>query len=112
MATATKTLEKDIEALRRDVSALAESLSHMTAGAGDAKAAVRNGIDEGVNGAAAASRDFLANAAKFGSHSAAVAEEAAGDVTSYVAGEIKRNPFVAVAAAAAVGFLAGISQHR
>jgi ElaB/YqjD/DUF883 family membrane-anchored ribosome-binding protein len=112
MATATRNLEKDIAALRQDVTALAESISQMAAGTDKAKAAVRNGIDEGINGAASAGRDFLAHAAHLTSHSAEVTEEAASNAASFVAGEIKRNPLMAVAAAAAVGFLAGMAQHR
>ncbi len=112
MASATKTIEEDIQALRGDVAALAESIGQMASGAAAAKAAVKNGVDEGLDGAARAGREFLSDAAKIKSHSARAAEEAASDVTSMLAGEIKRNPFMAVAVALGVGFVAGIVQHR
>ena len=40
------------------------------------------------------------------------AEEAASNTASLLAGEIKRNPFMAVAAALFVGFIVGTAQHR
>ena len=109
MAGTTKTVEEDIQALRTDIAALADSISRM---ASDAGKAAKNGVDQGVNGAVEAGRDFLSDAARLKTHSAQAAGAAASDVTSMLAGEIKRNPFVAVAAALCVGFVAGIAQHR
>ena len=70
------------------------------------------GAHKGMNGAARAGRQFASDAAELKSDSAHAAGNAASDVTSLLAGEIKRNPFVAVAAALCVGFVAGIVQHR
>ena len=112
MATATKNLEEDIHALRTDIAALAESISHMASSASDARSAAKNGIGEGLKEAAGAGRDFVSDAAKLKADSGQAAGEAAGNVTSLLAGEIKRNPFVAVAVALGVGFVAGIAQHR
>jgi ElaB/YqjD/DUF883 family membrane-anchored ribosome-binding protein len=112
MTSATKTVEGDIQALRADIAALAESVGQMISGAGEAKQAARNGVEEGLNGAARAGRDFISDAGKLKSHSVHAAGEAASDATSLLSGEIKRNPLVAVAAALCVGFIAGIAQRR
>lgn len=112
MASTTKTLEEDIQALRTDIAALANSISHMGSGAADAKKAARNGFDEGLKDAAGAGRDFVADAAKLKAHSAEAAGEVASDVTSMLSGEVKRNPLIAVAIALGVGYIAGIAQRR
>ncbi len=109
MTSSTKTLEEDIQALRGDVSALVESVSKLVTGT--AEAAQQN-ADSGLNGAARAGKEFMADAGKFKSDSVHAAQEAAHDASSLLAGEIRRNPFVAVAAALAVGFVAGIAQRR
>jgi ElaB/YqjD/DUF883 family membrane-anchored ribosome-binding protein len=112
MASTTKTVEEDIQALRADITALAESMSHISSGAANAGKAAKNGVDKGLHGVAGATHDFMADAGRLTGHSAEAAQEAANNVSSLLAGEIKRNPFVAVAAALCVGFVAGIAQHR
>ena len=112
MASTTKTVEEDIQALRTDIAALADSISQIASGAANAGKAAKKGVDKGLNGAASAGHDFMADAGRLTGHSAEAAEEAASNVTSLLAGEIKRNPFVAVAVALGVGFVAGIVQHR
>ncbi len=112
MASETKNLEQDIQALRADVAALADSIGRIVSGAADAKTAAQNGLGEGLDGAARAGRDFLSDAARLKSHSADVAGETAGDAASALAGEIKRNPFMAVAAALFVGFIVGTARRR
>jgi hypothetical protein len=109
MATTSKTVEEDIQALRGDVAELAKSVSAIVSGAVNG---AEKGSHKGVNGAARAGNHFASDAAGLTSHAAEAAEGAVADVTSLLAGEIKRNPFVAVAAALCVGFVAGISQHR
>ena len=112
MASTTKTVEEDIQALRTDIAALADSIGQIASGATNAGKAAKNGVDKGLNGAADAGHQFMADAGRLTGHSADAAEEVAGNVTSLLAGEIKRNPFVAVAVALGVGFVAGIAQHR
>jgi len=109
MAPATKTIEEDIQALRTDMEALTKSVSAIATGAANG---AQKGADKGMNGAARAGREFAADAAKLTSDSARFAEGAASDATSLIAAEIKRNPFVAVAAALTLGFVAGIVQRR
>ncbi len=112
MTSATKTLEEDIEALRGDVAALAESVSQLVAGAAEAKEAAKEGAEAGLNGAARAGKEFMNDAAKLKTDSVHAAEEIAGNASSMLAGEIRRSPFVAIAAALCVGFVAGIARHR
>ncbi len=109
MATTSKTLEEDIQALRGDVAELAKSVSTIVSGLIDG---AEKGTHKGMNGAARAGRHFASDAAGLKSHSADAAEGAAADVTALLSGEIRRNPFVAVAAALCVGFVAGMAQHR
>jgi ElaB/YqjD/DUF883 family membrane-anchored ribosome-binding protein len=109
MASATKTVEDDIQALRQDVAALAQSVGDIVA---STAAAAEKGVNKGMNGAARAGHEFMSDAAKLKSHSANAAGEMAGEATSFIAGEIKRNPFMAVAAALAIGFVAGIARPR
>jgi ElaB/YqjD/DUF883 family membrane-anchored ribosome-binding protein len=106
MASATKTLEDDIQALRQDVAALAGSIGDMVSGTA---AAAQKSANKGMNGAARAGQEFMSDAAKF---SANAAGEMTSEATSFLAGEIKRNPFMAVGAALALGFVAGIVQRR
>jgi ElaB/YqjD/DUF883 family membrane-anchored ribosome-binding protein len=113
MATSPeKSVERDIQALRKDVSALAESIRQLAADSTDIHGSIRKSVGKGLNGAAHAGEDFVSDAAKLGKDTAHVAEKAAETGLSMVAGEIKRNPFVAVIAALGVGFLAGVGQRR
>jgi ElaB/YqjD/DUF883 family membrane-anchored ribosome-binding protein len=109
MASATKTVEDDIQALRQDVAALTQSVGDIVA---STAAAAQKGVNNGLNGAARAGHEFISDAARLKEHSANAAGEAASEATSFIAGEIKRNPFMAVAAALAIGFVAGIVRHR
>ena len=109
MASATKTLEDDVQALRQDVAALAVSIGDMVSGTA---AAAQKSANKGMNGAARAGQEFMSDAAKLKQHSANAAGEVASEATSFLAGEIKRNPFMAVGAALALGFVAGIVQRR
>lgn len=112
MTSAAKTLEEDIQALRGDVAALAESISQLLKGAAEATAAGRGGADAGMHGAAQAGQDFMSDASKLKTDSVRAAEEALNGASSLIAGEIRRNPFVAIAAALCIGFVAGFSQRR
>ncbi len=112
MATASRGIERDIEALRKDIAALASSVNQLANGAADAQTSLRKGAQKAANGAIHAGEEFMSDFGNLGSHSAEVASEMAQTAMSTVAGQIKRNPMAAVVAALGLGFIVGVIGHN
>ena len=112
MAAATEKLEDDLQALRRDVAELAASVKTMLAEAANAKTTAEDGFKEGLNGAARAGQEFMSDTMRLKSDAVHAAGDLAGEATSFVASEIRRNPLTSVIAALCLGFVAGLAQRR
>ena len=112
MASATEKMEEDLQALRRDMADLAGSIKAMVAEAANAKTVAQDGLKDGLNGAARAGQEFMSDTMRLKSDAAHAAGDIAGEATSFVADEIRRNPLTSVIAALCIGFVAGITQRR
>ena len=105
MATPEKDLQKDIEAIRGDIAALAQTIGKLAADTAEVQARMRKNVRKAASSAAEAGEDLIADTAD-----AAVDAAMAG--MSSLEAEIKRNPLTAVLTALGIGFVVGLVGRR
>jgi ElaB/YqjD/DUF883 family membrane-anchored ribosome-binding protein len=110
--SAEKDFQKDIEALRADISALTDTVGKLATEAVKAQKAFGGGMKSAAKGASKVGEEFWEETQQLGADAAEAASDAAQAGVASLEGQIRRNPMSAVLIALGVGFVVGILGHK
>jgi ElaB/YqjD/DUF883 family membrane-anchored ribosome-binding protein len=111
MAT-EKDFQKDMDALRADLAALADTVNRLATETADVHATVKKNFKKAAKRAAGVGEQFAEDAKHLGDHAAEAASDAAAAGMATLEDQIKRHPMTAVLGALGVGFLLGVMGRK
>jgi ElaB/YqjD/DUF883 family membrane-anchored ribosome-binding protein len=111
MAT-EKDFQKDMEAIRADLAALADTVNRLASDTADVHAKVKKNFKKAARQAADAGEQFAADARGLGGHAAEAATDVASAGIASLEDQIKRHPVTAVLGALGAGFLIGVMGRK
>jgi ElaB/YqjD/DUF883 family membrane-anchored ribosome-binding protein len=109
---AEKDFQKDLDAVRADLSALTETLGKFVTIATTAEGAIGKAAKQAGKKVGANASDLMEEGAQLASDSAKAAMDGVAAGAASLEQHIKQNPVNAVLIALGVGFLVGIIGHR
>lgn len=111
MAT-EKDFQKDMDALRADLAALADTVNKLASDTADVRDTVTKNLGKAAKRAANVGGQFAADAKVLSDHAAEAATDAASAGMASLEDQIKQHPVTAVLGALGVGFLIGVMGRK
>jgi ElaB/YqjD/DUF883 family membrane-anchored ribosome-binding protein len=111
MAT-DKDFQKDMEAIRADLAALADTVNRLASETADVHAKVKKNFKKAAKQATNVGEQFAEDAKHLGGHAAEAAADAASAGMASLEDQIKRHPLTAVLGALGAGFLLGVMGRK